>query len=98
MVQLLVSTIKNDGLDGQTGFFAQEREGMDTVEALSTWSQGRQDQQEDSRPFGFFFLVVFSGPCHPACEILIPQPGIEPASLTLEAWSLNHWLTREFPL
>ena len=56
MVQLLVSTIKNDGLDGQTGFFAQEREGMDTVEALSTWSQGRQDQQEDSRPFGFFFF------------------------------------------
>ena len=56
MVQLLVSTIKNDGLDGQTGFFAREREGMDTVEALSTWSQGRQDQQEDSRPFGFFFF------------------------------------------
>ena len=34
--------------------------------------------------FFFFFLVVFSGPCHPACEILVPQPGLEPPSLTLK--------------
>lgn len=62
MVQLLVSTVKNNGLDGQDWvLFACERDGIDTVEAMSTWSQGRQDQQEDSRPFGFFFLVVFLG-------------------------------------
>ena len=34
----------------------------------------------------FFFLAV-------ACRILAPQPGIEP----MEAWSLNHWTTREVP-
>ena len=86
MVWLVVSTVKNDGLDGQTGFFGQETDGMDTVEAMSTWSQGWRDQQEDSWPFWFFFfLVVFYGPCHPTCEILVPQPGIEPPSLTLEA-------------
>ena len=28
---------------------------------------------------------------------LVPQPGIEPVTLTLEAQSLNHWITREIP-
>ena len=32
-----------------------------------------------------------------ACEILVPQPGIELVSPALEAWSLNHWTTREIP-
>ena len=39
----------------------------------------------------FFFL------CHPACGILVPQPEIEPVPLAVEAWSLNHWTTREVP-
>ena len=30
--------------------------------------------------------------------ILVPWPGIEPMSLALEAWSLNHWTTREVPV
>ena len=34
---------------------------------------------------------------HAACEILVPQPGIEPAPPVLEAWSLNHWTSREVP-
>ena len=29
------------------------------------------------------------------CGILVPQPGIKPMSPVLEAWSLNHWTTRE---
>ena len=29
--------------------------------------------------------------------ILDPQPGIEPAPFTLEAWNSNHWTTREVP-
>ena len=29
--------------------------------------------------------------------ILVPWPGIEPASITLEAWSLNPWTTKEVP-
>ena len=32
-----------------------------------------------------------------ACGILVPQPEIEPVPLALEAWSPNHWTTREFP-
>ena len=32
-----------------------------------------------------------------ACRILVPQPGIEPVPLAVEARSLNHWTTREFP-
>ena len=30
-----------------------------------------------------------------ACGILVPRPGIETAPPALEAWSLNHWTTRE---
>ena len=32
-----------------------------------------------------------------ACGILVSWPRIEPAPLALEAWSLNHWTTREVP-
>ena len=32
-----------------------------------------------------------------ACGILVPGPGIEPAPPALEAWSPNHWTTREVP-
>ena len=37
------------------------------------------------RPPAFFFW-----PCHKARKILVPQPGIESMSPTLEACSLNH--------
>ena len=30
-----------------------------------------------------------------ACRILVPQPGIEPMLLAVEAQSLNHWTARE---
>ena len=47
----------------------------------------------DSTVFrGFFFW-----PHHAACEILAPQPGIEPEPPALEVQSLNHWTTREVP-
>ena len=36
----------------------------------------------------FFFLATL-------CGILVPQPGIEPVPPAVEAWSLNHWTTRE---
>ena len=32
-----------------------------------------------------------------ACGILVPQPGIKPASPAVEAWSLKNWTTREVP-
>ena len=41
--------------------------------------------------FTYFFVYV-------ACGILVPQPGIQPGPLALEAWSLNYWTTREVPL
>ena len=47
---------------------------------------------------GLFFLslsVSFFWLCPTSCGILVPQPGIEPAAPALEAWSLNHWTTRE---
>ena len=53
-----------------------------------------------SRPFFFFFFLHWEvGSYLPggACEILVLQPGIEPGPPALEAQSLNHWTTREFP-
>ena len=41
----------------------------------------------------FIYLVLVAA----ACGILVPQPGITPAPAAMEAWSLNHWTTREVP-
>ena len=43
-------------------------------------------------------FVFFFWPCCTAYGILIPRPGIEPMPPALEAWSLNHWTTREVPI
>ena len=32
-----------------------------------------------------------------ACGISVLPPGIEPVPPVMEAWSLNHWTTREVP-
>ena len=45
-----------------------------------------------------FFLFLFFWLCCVACGILIPHPGIGPVPPTAEAWSLNHWTTREVPI
>ena len=42
-------------------------------------------------------FLVFFWPCHVACGILFPRPGIEPVPPAVEAQSLNHWTTREVP-
>ena len=45
---------------------------------------------------GFFFFCISFYFCIPMARgILVPQPGIEPVPLALEAPSLNHWTTRE---
>ena len=44
----------------------------------------------------FMYLFIF-WPCHVACEILVPPPGIEPVPPTLVAQSLNHWTAKEVP-
>ena len=42
-------------------------------------------------------LFFFFWPCHTACRILVPQPGIKPVPLAVEAQSPNYWITREDP-
>ena len=42
-----------------------------------------------------FFFLVFG---YTACGILVSCAGIQPTPLAVEAWSLNHWITREVPL
>ena len=48
-------------------------------------------------PVSFFcFVFVFlAAPC--SMWDLSSRPGIEPAPHALEAWSLNHWTSREVP-
>ena len=41
-------------------------------------------------------LLVYLFGCT-ACEILIPQPGIEPGHMAVKVWSLNHRATRKSP-
>ena len=45
----------------------------------------------------YFYLFIF---CHTIqhAGILVPRPGIEPLPPAVEAWSPNHWITREVPL
>ena len=42
--------------------------------------------------YGSFFFPLLH---HEACGILVPQLGVETVPPALEAWSLNHWTTRE---
>ena len=44
-----------------------------------------------------FFSFKFFLPLHMAYRIFVTQPGIKPVLSTAEAWSLNHWTTREVP-
>ena len=42
-------------------------------------------------------ICIYIWPCCETCGILVPQPGIKPASPAVEMWSLNHWATKEVP-
>jgi len=41
---------------------------------------------------------LFFWPCHSAEGLLVPWPRIEPSLPAVEAYRLNHWTAREFPL
>ena len=41
------------------------------------------------------FFFPFLGLC--PLWILVPQPGIRPMPLAVEAWNLNHWTARNVP-
>ena len=45
-----------------------------------------------------FYFYLFIWPCHAACRILVPRPGIKPGPPAVEAQSLNHWTAREVPI
>ena len=47
--------------------------------------------------FILFYFILFFWPHCMACRILIPRPGIEPASPALGVQSLNHWTAKEIP-
>ena len=55
-----------------------------TCEKFSNWSSCSV----------FFFFWLYSV----ACGIFIPQSGIEPTPLTVEAQILNHWIGRKLPI
>ena len=44
-----------------------------------------------------YLFILFFWPCHTACGILVPRPGIEPRPSAVKVWSPNHWTAREFP-
>ncbi|XP_054940556.1 nuclear factor 1 A-type isoform X11 [Physeter macrocephalus] len=44
-----------------------------------------------------WIFFSFLRPCHAACGILVPPPGIEPWPSSVKAQSPNHWTAREFP-
>ena len=46
----------------------------------------------------FVLWIFVCLPHYSVCGILVPWPGIKPVPLALEAWSLNHWMAKEFPV
>ena len=47
--------------------------------------------------FKSFIKKIFGRPCHVACGILVPGPGIKLVPSAVKALSLNCWTAREFP-
>ena len=45
----------------------------------------------------YIYVCIF-WPCHTACRIVVPRPGIEPSLSAVEAQSLNHWTSRKVPI
>ena len=50
---------------------------------------------ENLLQYCFCLMFWFFG--HEVCRILAPQPGMQMMPPAVEAWSLNHWTTREVP-
>ena len=44
-----------------------------------------------------YVCVCVCGQAAQACEVLVPQQGIELAPPAVEAQSLNHWTTKKVP-
>ena len=57
------------------------------IQMETTVGEGRQ---------GLFFFF-FSQLCDEVCGVLVSQLGMELVPPAVEAWSPNHWTTREVP-
>ena len=66
-------------------------------QSLNLWTSG-EDPKSDFLKYFKNLISFFNIWLHcEACRILVPWPRIEPMSPAAEAWSLNHWTTREVP-
>ena len=89
-----------EALSAQGWGWRKRKEGTERGQAC-VYLIGQEWGKEDMYPH---ILVIFKNsflffwPRPAACGILVPQPGIEPALPAVEAWSLNHWTTREVPI
>ena len=45
----------------------------------------------------YVIIIIFLTTATQHTGSLVPQPGIESMPSAVEAWSLNHWTTREVP-
>ena len=66
-----------------------------TVESNSS-SHHTSCSAGEGLPASALFLCFLFWLCHTACDMLVPQPGIEPQPSTVRAWSPNHWTVKEF--
>ena len=72
----------------------EEREGGSDVEcAVGSRGMTLSGSHSERSLFFFFFFWLHLA----VCGILAPRPGIEAGPPAVEAWSPNHWTTREFP-
>ena len=66
---------------------------------IHTQKEGTPQSQESTEPIRQWQAVhSISGvfwPCHVACRILGPQPGIKPVPSAVESRSPNHWTAKE---
>ena len=55
----------------------------------------QKDEFKESFEYLIYLFLIWQ--CRTACGTLVPQPGMESEGPALEAWSLNHWTTRDVP-
>ena len=70
------------------------------ISPVSQWPKSRSKYFREVRWQAWLFLLnlFFFWWGSMTFRILVSQPGIEPVSPAVEAWSLNHWITREVPV
>ena len=78
------------------GYSPWSHKELDTTEQLTLLLQHSMGQLGSSPDLEMGLEHV--QPSFVACGILVPQPGVEPGPLAVEAQSTNHWIAREVPV